>query len=225
MKLVDRYQQVIRYMAEAHRPKKQAVKLLAVTKKQSIDLIRQLISLGQRDFAESYVSEAVEKITELNDSSLTWHFIGPIQSNKCQQIAKYFDWVHSVDRLKVAEKLDQYSSVLNRQLNVCVQVNLDQEVTKSGVSLEDTPTLVASISAMTHLKLRGLMLIPKQSLSQSALKRRFEQLNTLYEQLKQQGYPLDTLSMGMSGDYPLAIESGSHMVRVGLAIFGERVCG
>ncbi|MFV2057398.1 MAG: YggS family pyridoxal phosphate-dependent enzyme, partial [Thiohalomonadales bacterium] len=196
--------------------------LLAVTKSRGIDDITQAIATGCVHFAESYVQEAVEKIQAIEDPSLIWHFIGPIQSNKTQLIARHFDWVHSVDRFKVAERLNRQRSTDKRPLQVCIQVNITGEVSKSGVSAGELTNLLQQMRPLKHLQVRGLMTVPRKSDSIDLQRQCFLQLNALLRQVNQQGARLDSLSMGMSGDYLLAIEQGASMVRLGSAIFGRR---
>ncbi len=198
------------------------IKLLAVSKKQSAEAISALFELGQRAFGENYLQEALEKQSILQTLSLEWHFIGPIQSNKTSDIAKHFAWVHSVDRLKIAQRLNDQRPAELPPLNICLQVNVSAEATKSGVSLAELPELAHQIQAMPHLKLRGLMSIPapsddfeQQRLPHSILRKAFISLNN-------EGFTLDTLSMGMSDDLEAAILEGATWVRVGTALFGPR---
>ncbi|WP_158768654.1 YggS family pyridoxal phosphate-dependent enzyme [Paraglaciecola sp. L1A13] len=206
---------------EANRPAN-SVKLLAVTKTKPVSDIVQAYEVGQRLFAENYVQEGLDKIQQLSElDDIEWHFIGPLQSNKTRPVAENFDWVHSIDRLKIAQRLNDQRSA-HKKLNVCIQVNVDNESSKAGVSITDVNALAEQISALPNLTLRGLMTIPKahndadmQRKSLLTMQRTFAQLQTKYPQI-------DTLSMGMSGDIQLAIECGSTMVRVGRAIFGSR---
>lgn len=206
---------------EANRPAN-SVKLLAVTKTKPVSDIVQAYEVGQRLFAENYVQEGLDKIQQLSElDDIEWHFIGPLQSNKTRPVAENFDWVHSIDRLKIAQRLNDQRSA-HKKLNVCIQVNVDNESSKAGVSITDVNALAEQISALPNLTLRGLMTIPKahndadmQRKSLLTMQRTFALLQTKYPQI-------DTLSMGMSGDIQLAIECGSTMVRVGRAIFGSR---
>ena len=192
----------------------QKVKLIAVSKKKSITLIKEAISSGQKDFGENYLQEAVEKIKAIDDPSLTWHFIGPIQSNKTASIAKYFQWVHSVDRKKVLTRLNDQSKENQKVLNVLIQVNIDDEDTKSGVMLEEIDDLVNYANELSNISLKGFMCIPKPGNSKLSFKKMKILLNS---------YPyLETLSMGMSNDLEIAIRNGSTMVRIGTDIFGAR---
>jgi len=192
----------------------QKVKLIAVSKKKSIALIKEAISSGQKDFGENYLQEAVEKIKAINDPSLTWHFIGPIQSNKTASIAKYFQWVHSVDRKKVLTRLNEQSKENQKVLNVLIQVNIDDEETKSGVMLEEIDDLINYANELSNISLNGFMCIPNPGNSEESFKKMKILLNS---------YPyLKTLSMGMSNDLEVAIKNGSTMVRIGTDIFGAR---
>ena len=198
------------------------IHLLAVSKTQAIDAIRGAISAGQRDFGENYVQEAVEKIRALPDLGLQWHFIGPLQSNKTRQIAEIFDWVHSIDRASIAERLSQARSPERAPMQVCVQVNISGEATKHGVTTTQLESLARHIQTLPRLKLRGLMAIPEQVDDVAQQKAQFRQLKYLFDDLNTQGFALDTLSMGMSHDLEAAIAEGATLIRVGTAIFGAR---
>ena len=193
------------------------VSLLAVSKKQSSDKIREVFNAGQKCFAENYVQEAIEKQNALCDLNIEWHFIGTIQSNKTKLIAEHFDWVHSVNRLSIAEKLNHHRASNKKPLNICIEVNIDIEQTKSGVLPQDVFELAKNIAALKHLKLRGLMVIPEKNNLGA-----FQKTAQLQQQLINNGFLLDTLSMGMSADFEAAIQAGSTIVRIGTAIFGER---
>ncbi|MBA6254311.1 MULTISPECIES: YggS family pyridoxal phosphate-dependent enzyme [unclassified Colwellia] len=202
----------------AKRPSSQ-VTLLAVSKTKTSAMIEQAYLAGQREFGENYIQEAVEKIEELQSlSDITWHFIGPIQSNKTRLIADNFAWVHSVDRIKIAKRLNDHRSSQDTPLNVCLQVNISGEESKSGIAVKDIKALIDCIEHCPHLTLRGLMAIPEKNASEQS----FEKMQQLYTQLKKDHPSMDTLSMGMSGDLSDAIVKGSTMVRVGSAIFGAR---
>jgi len=195
------------------------VTLLAVSKTKPIEMLEQAYNAGQRNFGESYVQEAVEKITALQDKSdITWHFIGPIQSNKTKLIANHFSWVHSIDRIKVAKRLNEHRSGQDTPLNICLQVNISGEISKSGVLPQDLPALLAAVESCDNLCLRGLMAIPEKNAAQAS----FIDMQTLFIALKKHYPTMDTLSMGMSADLPMAINAGSTMVRIGSAIFGAR---
>jgi PLP dependent protein len=195
------------------------VTLLAVSKTKTSTVIEQAYLAGQREFGESYIQEAVEKIANLQKlSNIVWHFIGPIQSNKTRLIAENFAWVHSIDRIKVAKRLNDHRSSQDTPLNVCLQVNISGEESKSGIAMEDLEQLVAFVNSCEHLTLRGLMAIPEKNASLNS----FEKMQQLFIDLKKEHIGIDTLSMGMSGDLTDAIAKGSTMVRVGSAIFGAR---
>ena len=198
------------------------VRLLAVSKKKSVQDIQNAITCGLREFGESYIQEALEKITQLANQKISWHFIGPIQKNKTKSIAQNFDWVHSVDRLIVAERLHHQRPKSLPPLQICIQVNIGDEASKSGIPAENLFELANSIKAFSNIKLRGLMAIPKATSDMMMQRKQFAQLRHLLEQLNQSGFDLDTLSMGMSNDLEAAIAEGATIVRVGTAIFGER---
>jgi len=193
--------------------------LLAVSKTKTSAMIEQAYVAGQREFGESYIQEAVEKIANLqNLSGIIWHFIGPIQSNKTRLIADNFSWVHSIDRIKIAKRLNDHRSSKDTPLNVCLQVNISGEESKSGICVENLDELVDFIESCEHLTLRGLMAIPEKNASAHS----FEKMQQLFIKLQQEHPSIDTLSMGMSGDLTDAIAAGSTMVRIGSAIFGAR---
>ncbi|GAB1394498.1 YggS family pyridoxal phosphate-dependent enzyme [Rhodocyclaceae bacterium] len=201
-----------------------AVRLLAVSKTWPESAVRTAAGAGQMAFGESYVQEALPKMAALADLGLEWHFIGPLQSNKTRHVAENFDWVHSIERLKIAERLSAQRPEHLPPLSVCVEVNVSGETSKSGCTLDEAPALCRAVAALPRLSLRGLMAIPEpMSDEKSALVRRhFAAVRTLQEQLVAEGLPLDTLSMGMSHDLEAAIMEGATIVRVGTAIFGER---
>lgn len=199
-----------------------AIGLLAVSKTKSADAIREAYAAGLRDFGENYLQEALGKQAELTDLPLCWHFIGPIQSNKTRAIAENFAWVHSVDRLKIAQRLSEQRPEGLEPLNICIQVNVSGEASKSGCTPEDLPALVASISELPRLKLRGLMAIPEPTEDVNAQAAAFAAVRTLRDNLN---LPLDTLSMGMSHDLEAAIAQGATWVRIGTALFGARNYG
>jgi|SRR5690554_3615424 pyridoxal phosphate enzyme (YggS family) len=200
----------------------QDIHLLAVSKAHPAAAIREAFAAGQRRFGENYLQEAQSKQASLGDLDIEWHFIGPIQSNKTQPIAQNFDWVHSVDRLKIAQRLNNARPEDLPPLQICLQVNVSNELTKSGISIEETPELAHAISTLPHLVLRGLMAIPAPTNDANLQREQFSRIRKLFESLQQQGLKLDTLSIGMSDDYPAAISEGSTMVRIGSAIFGPR---
>ena len=199
-----------------------AVGLIAVSKTFGADAVAAAHACGQRVFGENYVQEAVDKIVALASLGLEWHFIGPIQSNKTRQIAENFAWVHSVDRAKIAERLAAARPAALAPLQVCIQINIGDENTKSGVAPADALALARAIAALPRLKLRGLMTIPPASDDPAQQRRYFAELRKLKEQLAMAGVALDTLSMGMSADLEAAIAEGATLVRVGTAIFGQR---
>ncbi|MBI3480914.1 MAG: YggS family pyridoxal phosphate-dependent enzyme [Nitrosomonadales bacterium] len=199
------------------------VKLLAVSKTFAADALREAYLAGQSSFAESYVQEALDKIAALRELPIEWHFIGPIQSNKTRGIAENFSWVHSVDRLKVAERLSEQRPVHLPALQVCLQVNVSGEASKSGAAPNEVIALAHAIASLPRLKLRGLMAVPAPSADIAAQRQPFAQLRQLREQLNRQGLQLDTLSMGMSHDFSAAIAEGATIVRIGSAIFGNRI--
>lgn len=198
------------------------VSLVAVSKTFPAEAIREAYRAGQRAFGENYVSEALGKMEALADLDIEWHFIGPIQSNKTRQIAEHFDWVHGIDREKIAARLSDARPAHLPALQVCIQVNVSGEASKSGVEPQRAAGLAKYIVSLPGLRLRGLMAIPEPSEDVALQRRRFAELRRLKDALCGQGYALDTLSMGMSGDYPSAILEGSTLVRVGSAIFGKR---
>lgn len=204
-------------MSKAH----QEVKLVAVSKTQSSTALREAYASGQTCFGENYLQEALNKQTELSDLEIEWHFIGPIQSNKTQLIAKHFDWVHGVDRLKIAQRLSD-ARTSQPPLQICLQVNISAEESKSGVNPNELSVLAQEIIKLPNIKLRGLMSIPAATEDVTIQRAQLNKMRTLLEHLNQLGYQLDTLSMGMSNDYMIAIEEGATIVRVGTAIFGAR---
>ncbi|MBW7860653.1 MAG: YggS family pyridoxal phosphate-dependent enzyme [Rhodocyclaceae bacterium] len=197
--------------------------LLAVSKTWPAASIREAVAAGQHAYGENYVQEAVHKIAELQDCALEWHFIGPLQSNKTRLAALNFDWVHSVDRLRIAERLSEQRPGSRAPLNVCIQVNVSGEQSKSGVAPGEVAELAARVRELPRLRLRGLMAIPEPSRDASVLRARFAVLRAVRDELNASGMGMDTLSMGMSDDLELAIAEGSTMIRVGSAIFGNRV--
>ena len=199
-----------------------AVMLLAVSKAQSAESIRQAFLAGQRQFGENYLQEALDKQTELADLAIEWHFIGPIQSNKTQAIAQHFTWVHGVDRLKIAERLSQARPSHLPPLQICIQINVSHEPTKSGAAPQEVDALVDAIIKLPSLQLRGLMAIPAPSHDIALQHKQFRMVRDIYESLTRQGFLLDTLSMGMSDDFLVAIQERATIVRIGSAIFGAR---
>lgn len=209
--------------AAARRPV-QSVTLLAVSKTMPAAAVRGAHAAGQRAFGENYVQEAVEKINALADlrSQVEWHLIGPLQSNKTRVVAEQFDWVHTVDRFKVAERLSRQRPEGLPPLQVCLQVNVSGEASKSGVAPADLPALAQAVAALPRLRLRGLMSIPEPAEGEAAQRLPHRTLHALWQALRERGLALDTLSMGMSADLEAAVAEGATLVRVGTAIFGER---
>ncbi|QJQ22873.1 YggS family pyridoxal phosphate-dependent enzyme [Pseudomonas sp. SK] len=196
-----------------------SVQLLAVSKTKPASAIREIHAAGVRDVGENYLQEALNKQQALSDLPLIWHFIGPIQSNKTKAIAEHFDWVHSVDRLKIAQRLSEQRPAGLAPLNICLQVNVSGEDSKSGCAAADLPALAKAVAALPNLRLRGLMAIPEPTADRAAQEAAFATLRKLQEDL---GLGLDTLSMGMSHDLEAAIAQGATWVRIGTALFGAR---
>ena len=202
------------------------VTLLAVSKTVSTDAIKKAIAAGQRDFGENYIAEGVEKISSLSAEThqfgLQWHCIGPIQSNKTRLVAQHFDWVHTLDRLKIAERLNEQRPEYAKRLQVCIQVNIDNSPSKSGVAPHEVLALAQEISKLPRLQLRGIMAIPDVAINNIANGALFKKATEAFYGLNALNFELDTLSIGMSADLEPAIQAGSTMVRVGSAIFGNR---
>jgi len=201
----------------------ESIQLLAVSKTHPADAIRTLAAQGQCDFGESYLQEALDKQASLHDLPLVWHYIGQIQSNKTRPIAEHFAWVHTVDRLKIAERLSAQRSAVRPPLNICIQIRLADEAGKGGIEPAEAPALARKVATLPHLRLRGLMCIPPPSDDFTTQRGYFARLSELLQTLQRSGLSLDTLSMGMSGDLDAAIASGATLVRVGTALFGERM--
>ncbi|HEY5993941.1 MAG TPA: YggS family pyridoxal phosphate-dependent enzyme [Gallionellaceae bacterium] len=217
--------QALERAAQQARRQAGAISLLAVSKTFPAASLREAYAAGQRAFGENYVQEALDKMALLNSLPLEWHFIGPIQSNKTRAIAENFSWVHSVDRLKIAERLSAQRPPGLPPLNVCLQVNVSGEDSKSGVSPDAAVELALRVARLPHLKLRGLMAIPEPAQDEAAQRKPFALLRALMQQMNHQGLALDTLSMGMSQDMKAAILEGATIVRIGSAIFGNRNYG
>lgn len=201
----------------------ESVTLLAVSKTFGTDAVRQAHAAGQSAFGENYIQEAVDKITALADLPLQWHCIGPVQSNKTRLVAEHFDWMHTVDRLKIAQRLSEQRPPGKAPLQVCIQVNIDGGANKAGVAPEDAPALARQIQALPRLRLRGLMTIPEPTPDFATACAVHARARELLDALNAQGLELDTLSMGMTADLEAAVQAGSTMVRVGSAIFGGRL--
>jgi pyridoxal phosphate enzyme (YggS family) len=199
--------------------------LLAVSKTRTSAQVRLAVNSGLSSFGENYLQEAVEKIDQLTDLSISWHFIGPLQSNKTRQVAEHFDWIHTVDRLKIAQRLSNQRPADRAPLNICLQINIDNEPSKSGLTPEQAIEVASSIAALPNIRLRGLMAIPKPSTEPAEQRQPFARLRALLEEINTRldnSQKLDTLSMGMSGDLEPAIYEGATIVRVGTDIFGPR---
>lgn len=199
-----------------------SVRLLAVSKTRSATEIRQAAAAGQVAFGESYLQEALTKIEALSGVGLEWHFIGPIQTNKTRGIAEHFDWVHSVDRLRIAQRLNEQRPPHLPPLQVCLQINISGEASKSGVEPAQLPALAQAVAGLDRLRLRGLMAVPAPADDFDAQRAPFAAVRGLFEDLRGAGLDLDTLSMGMSDDMEAAIAEGANLVRIGTAIFGPR---
>jgi pyridoxal phosphate enzyme (YggS family) len=197
-----------------------SVNLLAVSKTQNAERVSECAALGQNAFGENYVQEAVSKINALRHLNLQWHLIGPLQSNKCKIVAEHFDWVQSIDRPKIIDYLDQFRPSNLPPLNVLIQVNIDNEPGKSGCASDQVDILADRIMHKPHLRLRGLMAIPDPETSPNGLA--FSRMQEMFEKLRTRYTGIDTLSMGMSDDYPIAIAHGANLIRIGTALFGSR---
>ena len=217
---------VVKQSIEQHcqqaKRKPDSVSLLAVSKTRSAEQVAQLYNLGQIDFGENYLQEALDKQQLLQSSAIIWHFIGPIQSNKTRAIAESFSWVHSVDRLKIAKRLAEQRPEHLPPLNICLQVNISNEENKAGCHPSETLALIDQLADFKQLTVRGLMAIPKATTDPQEQSQAFADMQALFNICQQQHPQLDTLSMGMSGDIGPAIEQGSTIVRVGTALFGPR---
>ena len=198
------------------------VTLIGASKSQTIEKIIVAYEEGIKNFGENYLQEAEEKISKL-DQDIIWHFIGSIQSRKAKRIAEIFDWVHTVDSFKVAEKLNSSRPKSKGALNACLQLNIDDEESKSGLKIEDLEEIIQKIEALENLKIRGLMVIPKPRDSKEEQRQVFRKVKEIYDSLIRQGHNFDTLSMGMTSDYGVAIQEGATMIRIGTGIFGPRI--
>ena len=198
------------------------VVLIGASKSQTIEKIIVAYEEGIKNFGENYLQEAEEKISKL-DQDIIWHFIGSIQSRKAKRIAEMFDWVHTIDSFKVAEKLNSSRPKSKGALNACLQLNIDDEESKSGLKIENLEEIVQKIEALENLKIRGLMVIPKPRDSEEEQRKVFRKVKKIYDSLIRQGHNFDTLSMGMTSDYGVAIQEGATMLRIGTGIFGPRI--
>ena len=222
--MAERYQHIrsqIRHATGIAGRPRDSVQLLAVSKTKPASDIAELYRLGQRHFAENYLQEALSKQQQLAAFNISWHFIGPIQSNKTKPIACHFAWVHSVDRLKVAQRLSEQRPAYLPPLNICLQVNISDEASKSGVSVDELPELVQAVSVLPKLRLRGVMAIPEPETHYAKQRQPYRRLYQAVQQLERPD--LDSFSFGMSGDLKAAIMEGATMVRIGTALFGERI--
>ncbi len=205
---------------------KNEVRLLAVSKTFPAEAVVEAMAAGQRAFGENYLQEGLDKMQEVArlqpDTTIEWHFIGPIQSNKTRPIATHFQWVHTVERLKIAQRLSEQRPEELGPLDICIQVNISGEASKSGAGEDELPELARQVTALPNLRLRGLMAIPEATKDEAQQRAAFARLRTLFEALRAQGLALDTLSMGMSGDLKAAVAEGATIVRIGSAIFGAR---
>jgi hypothetical protein len=199
-----------------------SVKLLAVSKKHPVSAVLAAAEAGQRDFGENFVQEGLQKIADAGRDDLIWHFIGHLQTNKTKAVAGHFSWVHTVDRLKTAARLSKQRPEDLDDLNICLQVNIDNDAGKSGVDADEVLTLARSVSALPRIRLRGLMCLPANCPEFEQQREPFARLHALLTEIKEDGIDVDTLSMGMTGDYAAAICEGSTIVRIGTAIFGAR---
>ncbi len=199
-----------------------SVSLLAVSKTKPTSAVLTAFNAGQRLFGESYLQDALPKIEALANYDIEWHFTGPIQSNKTRAIATHFSWVHSVDRIKIAQRLNDQRPTELKPLNICLQINMSHEKSKSGIHPEELFPMVEALSLMPNIRLRGLMAIPELTKNRENQRKYFHQLKSLQQTLIKNGYLLDTLSMGMSGDFEAAIAEGATIVRIGTALFGRR---
>lgn len=220
----QRHDQVVAEIAAAARQSARnpdEIRLLGASKQQPAAAIRTLAALGVKDFGENYLRDALDKQAELADLPLTWHFIGHVQSNKTRDIANHFDWVHGVDRLKIARRLSEQRE-RSTPLNLCLEVNIDEEPSKSGLAPAEVAEVAAEVARLPNVRLRGLMAIPKPRNDPALQRDAFRRVRELYESLRAAGLELDTLSMGMSADMQAAIAEGATIVRVGTALFGPR---
>lgn len=225
IRVTENFRKIQELLAEAatqagRRP--ESVRLLAASKSHSAATVLEAASVGQRDFGENFVKEGTEKMTATGRDDLIWHFIGHLQSNKTRTVAECFAWVHTVDRLKIAERLSKQRPFYAADLNVCIEVNIDHEKGKSGVGADDALELARAVAELPKLRLRGLMCIPAQRHKLEAQRQPFAQLREVAAVLRNAGIDTNTLSMGMTSDYVAAIQEGATIVRIGRALFGPR---
>jgi len=207
--------------ADAGRSREE-IRLLAVSKEKPVEYVLEAASAGQRDFGENFVREGLKKMDEAGRDDLIWHFIGHLQANKTRPVAERFHWVHTVDRLKIAERLSRQRPVYANDLNICIQVNIDEEAAKAGVPATEVLQLAQAVSELRGLRLRGLMCIPAVRQGFEEQRKPFAKMRMLAESLRESGINTDTLSMGMTADYAAAIHEGATIVRIGTALFGAR---
>jgi len=219
---ITKLERHLRELESEHNREPHSVKLLAVSKTRQVSEVKAAIAAGQAAFGENYAQELSDKSLEIGPVGVDWHFIGALQSNKAKLIAQHANWIHTIDRLKIAKRLQHHLSGSDKILQVCIQLNLDAEETKAGISRDELPLLAEQISELENLELRGLMSIPKPASDIASQRRHFAKVRQALDHLNQNGFALDTLSMGMSGDYQAAVAEGATMVRVGTAIFGKR---
>lgn len=225
MKIIDNLERIRNEISVAEKQFKRdeaSVCLLAVSKTRSVDEIMAAIKGGQRHFGENYCQEAVEKIEAINNPELIWHFIGPIQSNKTRQIASHFDWVHTIDRIKIARRLDEMRPEHLAPLNICIQVNISAEESKAGIALDDTDSFLEELTQFKRLNVRGLMSLPAPTRNFDEQRAPFSILNQKLHELRISRPGLDTLSIGTTQDMTAAIAEGATIVRIGTALFGPR---
>ena len=213
---IDRYKDLKIKISELERMNNRDICLVVVSKKQSIEKIIALNDLGQIDFGENYVDEAEEKISGINTDRITWHFIGRIQSNKIKKICSLFGWVHTISSKKHLIKVNEICKSMNKIMNICIQINIDNDDNKAGIALENYENFIMNLHDLRHVRLRGIMTIPQNN---SSSQNSFSRMNDLFKKYNE----LDTLSMGMSRDYISAIENGANMLRIGQGIFGKRI--
>ncbi len=198
------------------------IRLLAVSKEKPVACVLEAAAAGQRDFGENFVQEGLKKMDEAGRDDLIWHFIGHLQANKTKPVAERFHWVHTVDRLKIAERLSRQRPIYANDLNICIQVNIDEEAAKAGVPAAEVPQLAQAVAELRGLRLRGLMCIPAMRQGFAEQREPFAKMRMLSESLRESGISTDTLSMGMTADYAAAIHEGATIVRIGTALFGAR---
>ncbi|HQZ46718.1 MAG TPA: YggS family pyridoxal phosphate-dependent enzyme [Usitatibacteraceae bacterium] len=220
--IAENLQEVKRRISEALQGDSRAVTLVAVSKTQPAGKVREAHAAGQRDFGENYVQEAVAKIAELADLGATWHFIGALQANKAKEVARHFDWVHGVDRAKIADLLSRHRPAGKAPLDVCVQVNVSEEATKGGVKPGEALALARHVASLPGLRFRGLMGMASPSAGEAGVRAEFAALRRELEAIRAAGLAGDTLSMGMTQDFAAALAEGATMLRIGTAIFGAR---